>query len=79
MDAFDDACRTMIYSNESSYSYDVHGKRVPPAIVSPAYCPRQCSLQGSCMNGVCHCGIGFAGLDCSYVLNSALAIQRIRG
>ncbi|ESO88040.1 hypothetical protein LOTGIDRAFT_234808 [Lottia gigantea] len=32
-------------------------------------CPLQCSLQGTCENGVCNCDEGFAGVDCATDLN----------
>merc|ERR1712096_64221 len=37
-----------------------------------APCPRRCSGNGVCSNGICLCHLGFAGRSCSDVLDSTV-------
>lgn len=36
-------------------------------------CPSNCSKKGTCVNGVCQCDAGRAGVDCSYALHELTA------
>ncbi|GFR90478.1 von Willebrand factor D and EGF domain-containing protein [Elysia marginata] len=42
-----------------------YGQSGPPDVVLNAFCPNDCSSQGTCSAGKCTCDQGFTGFDCS--------------
>ncbi|XP_061164836.1 von Willebrand factor D and EGF domain-containing protein-like [Saccostrea echinata] len=76
MNAFDSACHNELAKDPSNIQY-INGD---PVLKSSVFgCPNQCSLNGDCISGRCHCNHGYISDDCSIQVGIPPQIHRIRG
>lgn len=76
MNAFDSTCYNELAKDPTNIQY-VNGDPVVNPSISG--CPNQCSLNGNCVSGTCHCHHGYTSIDCSVKEGVPPQIHRIRG
>ncbi|XP_056012794.1 von Willebrand factor D and EGF domain-containing protein-like [Ostrea edulis] len=76
MDAFDSICYNELAKDPINIQYTNGDPVVSSSILS---CPNQCSHNGNCTGGTCHCNHGFVSSDCSVKVGAVPTIYRIRG
>jgi hypothetical protein len=76
MDVFDSICYNELAKDPSNIQY-INGE--PVVSSSILSCPNQCSHNGNCVSGTCHCNHGFVSADCSVKVGAVPTIHRIRG
>ncbi|XP_056012796.1 von Willebrand factor D and EGF domain-containing protein-like isoform X1 [Ostrea edulis] len=76
MNAFDSTCYNELAKDPTNIQY-VNGDPVVNPSISG--CPNQCSLNGNCVSGTCHCHHGYTSIDCSVKEGVSPQIHRIRG
>ena len=63
-----------LYLYFKSLTYETSGELICPAyhelcsidpVPLPGQCPNSCNFNGDCVDGRCHCFLGFNGHDCS--------------
>ena len=65
MDAMKSDCEEVITRDPATWIPGAGGQKEPPTEVYNEICPNQCSKNGKCVEGSCHCNVGFVTEDCS--------------